>query len=350
MTTLFSRFRTWNQGFTLIELILYIALVSIFISGAIFFAWDLVYGRQKAFTKQTVNQSARIAMSRIAYEIRRTQAINSLTATSIELENGTNDTTISLNSDIIELTTDGTGPYDLTSDQVSVTDLSFTDLSSTDENSQDILVSLTLTQSSTATSEHFNADTTLTETIELNSQFNQSRRLLIDGPGAVLSSSNKQIEGVTLQNTDTTDLVIDQLTISWSGTGGGENITEVQINGDSVEWSGSQGSGSTLDLSDYTLTSAAGVVDLDYLEFDSSMSDAAINLIFILSDGSSNKLTLFLSGGADTCTSYCSSLNYSSGTCRQNADQCLENSETHESSGDQYCTGGPSVDTCCCDN
>lgn len=50
----------------------------------------------------------------------------------------------------------------------------------------------------------------------------------------------------------------------------------------------------------------------------------------------------------NTCDSYCQSLGYSSGTCRQNPRQCTRNSETHESGGDQYCTGGPSADTCCC--
>lgn len=50
-----------------------------------------------------------------------------------------------------------------------------------------------------------------------------------------------------------------------------------------------------------------------------------------------------------TCADLCISLNYSSGTCRANTNQCNQNGETYQSSGDIYCTGGGS-DTCCCAN
>lgn len=50
-----------------------------------------------------------------------------------------------------------------------------------------------------------------------------------------------------------------------------------------------------------------------------------------------------------TCNDYCISLGtYSSGTCRKNAGACGSAGETNEPTGDQYCTGGPQVDTCCC--
>ena len=49
-----------------------------------------------------------------------------------------------------------------------------------------------------------------------------------------------------------------------------------------------------------------------------------------------------------TCTAYCQSLNYSSGTCRQNTQKCSQNSQTYESGGDVLCTGGANADTCCC--
>lgn len=50
-----------------------------------------------------------------------------------------------------------------------------------------------------------------------------------------------------------------------------------------------------------------------------------------------------------TCATYCVSFGgYTTGTCRQNANQCTNNGETHQAGGDAYCTGGASVDTCCC--
>lgn len=51
---------------------------------------------------------------------------------------------------------------------------------------------------------------------------------------------------------------------------------------------------------------------------------------------------------AGYCLDYCQSLNYTSGTCRQNDNQCASNSETYEAGGDTSCphTGGQNV--CCC--
>jgi type II secretory pathway pseudopilin PulG len=49
-----------------------------------------------------------------------------------------------------------------------------------------------------------------------------------------------------------------------------------------------------------------------------------------------------------TCSEFCLGSGYSGGTCRRNAKACSDNGETYESGGDQYCTGGPNSDTCCC--
>jgi len=48
-----------------------------------------------------------------------------------------------------------------------------------------------------------------------------------------------------------------------------------------------------------------------------------------------------------SCNDFAVSEGYSSGTCRQNTQQCNNNDEDYLSDGDQYCTGGPSADTCC---
>jgi prepilin-type N-terminal cleavage/methylation domain-containing protein len=54
-------------------------------------------------------------------------------------------------------------------------------------------------------------------------------------------------------------------------------------------------------------------------------------------------------GAPQTCALYCQSLLiYTTGTCRVNAQACTNNSETHESGGDEFCTGGGGSDTCCC--
>lgn len=52
--------------------------------------------------------------------------------------------------------------------------------------------------------------------------------------------------------------------------------------------------------------------------------------------------------GVTTCAEYCISQSYSTGTCRQNTQQCTNNSETYEISGDAFCVVGSPADTCCC--
>ncbi len=53
-------------------------------------------------------------------------------------------------------------------------------------------------------------------------------------------------------------------------------------------------------------------------------------------------------GQVNSCTEYCQSLSYTTGTCRKNVGACNQNGETYESGGGTYCTGGNNVDTCCC--
>lgn len=54
-----------------------------------------------------------------------------------------------------------------------------------------------------------------------------------------------------------------------------------------------------------------------------------------------------------TCATYCQSLGgYTTGTCRENTQQCTKYSETYEAGGNSICVtnfpGDPSHNTCCC--
>ena len=54
-------------------------------------------------------------------------------------------------------------------------------------------------------------------------------------------------------------------------------------------------------------------------------------------------------GGAPpaSCNDFVQSVGFSAGTCRANVIQCTNNGEVYLPLGDPFCTGGPSVDTCC---
>ena len=74
-----------NGGMTLVELILYVALFMIFITGIVAYGVEAVSVRVKVAVEQNVIASSRMVSKRIAYEIRNATAINSLTAQSISL-------------------------------------------------------------------------------------------------------------------------------------------------------------------------------------------------------------------------------------------------------------------------
>lgn len=280
-----------QQGFTLVELILYIALISIFVTGAIFFSLDIVYGREKAFAQQMVEQNGRSALARIAYEIRRADDINSVSASSIELENGANDTTISLSSGTVQITTGGAGPYDLTSNQVNVSALSFTNLTSTSENTKGINVNITVQQAQSGVAKPFEATTTMSESVELNRQFNDSRALLMDASNASLEGGGKKIEDTTLQNTGSSNITIDKMTVSWTGGTSGSQLKKIEIDGDTV-WDTNTDSGTEVDITNVTITSGADSIDIDKIEFTKSMSGAVITVQFKMTDGSTMEVII----------------------------------------------------------
>lgn len=130
-----------NRGFTFIEVIVYIALVTIFVTGAILFAWNIIYGRVKSNFYSEVTQNLRLAAKRTLFEIRNASDINSVSATSICLANSDaarNPTRIYLSGGVLRIGWGGGSPVcaaltndvALTSNLVTVSSLTFTNLSS----------------------------------------------------------------------------------------------------------------------------------------------------------------------------------------------------------------------------
>jgi len=161
-------------GFTIVEMILYIAIVSIFMTGLVYFTWDVIYGRVKSFVHQEVNQNTRYAAKRISYEIKNASGVNSVTADSISLattDSARNPTVISVADGRIQIGYGSSGncpttsPCSITSNKVEST-LSFTDLSS--GNSTNIKFSLTV--SSTGDRHEFNKSETYETSVELRSK------------------------------------------------------------------------------------------------------------------------------------------------------------------------------------
>lgn len=140
MTNAKSQKLNWKKekGFTLIELILYVALSALFMSAAVAFAWDIIYGRVRSYTEQEVNQNMRLAAKRIAYEIRNASAITAA-GSSLTLamsDSSRNPTVIDLSGGRVRIGYGSSGscpttaPCFLTDDLVTASGLSFTNFSS----------------------------------------------------------------------------------------------------------------------------------------------------------------------------------------------------------------------------
>ncbi len=129
------------KAFTLIELILYMGLVAIFISGAVLFAWDIIYGSVKANVQLLINEDQRFVSKKIMYEIRNASAINSVAVGDLCLASSTparNPTRIYLSGGVIKMAWGGgsvnctamTNDVSLTSNKVIASALTFTNRSS----------------------------------------------------------------------------------------------------------------------------------------------------------------------------------------------------------------------------
>ena len=348
-----------KHGFTLIELILYMTLLSSFVTGAVLFAWDVVYGREKFNQQQIVEQTTRTALARISYEIRRAKKIQSVTAGQLILDNGGSTTTIASVSGSVVITSGGLGPYTLTSNQVTVTDLNFVNNTPLNNTSNNIKVSLSVRQVSGVQSGQVPAQTTMSQSVELNSQFNQARGLLMDAGDVILTTGNKHIENTFLEDTGTENITIDKMMLLWNGGDGGSVFQSVKID-NSIVWSGTAVSGDFLDIINVTLTAGADPTPIDYFDFSKNMANSSITITYIMTDGSTSSTEIVLGAiptptltGTPTptttttptptpanCNGYCQQKYTLSGSCKKQ-NQCSGYNE-----GRIYECTSPNI--CCC--
>ncbi len=129
-----------QAGFSLIEMILYIAIVAIFISGAVLFAWNIMYGRIKSQVQLDVNYNLHFLTQRISYELKNAVSIYSITGSEICLqmaETNRNPTRIYEQNGTLRTAWGGgstnctsmTNDVQLSSDEIAITSISFTNLS-----------------------------------------------------------------------------------------------------------------------------------------------------------------------------------------------------------------------------
>lgn len=130
--------KTNKEGFTLIELILYIAIISIILVGFMTFSLDVIYSGEKSEIRQTVQQNAIFSMQKILKEIRTSNDLNIGSSTfdtspgvlSLSKNLAGDDPTIfDISSGNLQIQQGTNGPYALTDDNLEVTNLVFTNQS-----------------------------------------------------------------------------------------------------------------------------------------------------------------------------------------------------------------------------
>lgn len=133
-----------QKGFTLLELILYIAIVSVVLLSFTTFALRFAHASAKARVVGEVEYNAKLVQDRMIDAIRHAEAVNDGASTfgsdpgvlSLDMVDAGEDPTVfSLTSDdgSFQVNIAGAGDVPITSDRVQITNLFFTDLTTDDE-------------------------------------------------------------------------------------------------------------------------------------------------------------------------------------------------------------------------
>lgn len=139
------------RGFTLIELVVYISIVSGVLLIAVVLSIDLLRGRAKSTALEVVNQNGRLVLERITTVVRNANLVNAVDSVfgtspgrlSLQMPDGAVNPTVFDVSGATLRVAEGTGtPVPLTSPDVEVTSLIFTYLNQT--GSEGIRISLGL--------------------------------------------------------------------------------------------------------------------------------------------------------------------------------------------------------------
>jgi len=157
-----------NQAFTLIEIIIYTALASVLVVSVVIFAMNIIYGQNKVIAGQEVQENLRFASSKLRYSIKSAEAINSISSSTLVLDNGA-DPDVTFNFDDInkKLTKQvGSGPIvDLTSDELDVTG-NFSSRSF-GNHAKNVKIDMTASYKNPENVEEYNASQSVSFTVEL---------------------------------------------------------------------------------------------------------------------------------------------------------------------------------------
>lgn len=125
-----------KTGFTLIEFIIYIAIISFILVLTTGFLWDVIQGDIKETSYQEVQQNGRFVLTKIIQETKKATSINyplpGASADSLSLamaDPNLNPTLFDINQGKLRIIQGNSPSYELTTDRVIIENLQFTNLS-----------------------------------------------------------------------------------------------------------------------------------------------------------------------------------------------------------------------------
>lgn len=163
-----------QRGFTFVEAIIYVAIVTVMLTALIPFIWNIVEGGSKSGVQQEVSSNARYISERIKYEVRNSFGINNVTNTQVVLcetsgNCNLNQTTITFSGNNVQINDKGAAPVNLNSDDVIISGASFTDNSSGDGKTKNVSFGFTVSQASNTMRQDFKSSITLQGSAEVRS-------------------------------------------------------------------------------------------------------------------------------------------------------------------------------------
>ena len=162
-----------NKGFSLIELLLYIALASVILIAVSYFIIMVLQARVKNQTINEVTSQGISAMQMIRQTIKNAESINnpakgsSASSASIDVYTQANDPTVfDVSNGALRIKEGSADAINLTNARVTVSDLSFTNVSKT-ERLKSIKIQFTVTHINPANKNEYNYHETFYETINI---------------------------------------------------------------------------------------------------------------------------------------------------------------------------------------
>jgi prepilin-type N-terminal cleavage/methylation domain-containing protein len=172
---------TNRNGFTLVELLVVTAIIAVVGGLGTGFFLSTLTARTKAAHRLEVQENARLALARMAYEIRRAVLIEGTSDFGVNLATspgtldldmpggGTTSVTFSILSGALRIRDGAGAPVLLTTNDVEVSDLTFENHTTANGRSQNIKITLTVDHVG-GSSGQFGASTTVSTTVELRGE------------------------------------------------------------------------------------------------------------------------------------------------------------------------------------